>query len=176
MKFKDSKSLEDYFENNIIPKLVSDVLKEMQTIIKGYINEKTYHIPFNTKGKPTGINEVYLNNGTPTYEFRDNAWVFSQLQKVVSGYVRSLFYDYSKLSPPDSTNVFRHGSFGIWGDYRQDLPYILNIYFQSGNMLGLFPGKGREPFWDLAIDYINSNFEDIVKKKLQSYGFIVRRK
>lgn len=120
------------------------------------VGEKAYallmqHINDNTYG--TGANEQYEGGtGEPTYEFRDKAWIKS-FKSELGGYVSSIMYDGSKMSPPTQDHPWRHGN-GANNDNRSTLAADLNVDGVSNGFWDTIPyvvHKTRQPYWDLFI-------------------------
>ena len=138
----------------VIGEVIEAVSVRAKKLLVEHINSDTYGINKTTKGKPK-INKSYLNGtGRPSYEFRDKAWDIT-IKKKVTESVFTLFYDGSKMSPPDKKNNFLHGIYN-YSDSRDYLADVLNITGVTG---GCIPDdKHREPFWD--------NFENELNQKI----------
>lgn len=163
MEINTYEQLNTLVQQKIIKKLLEFLRDKAVQIIKKSIDKNTYG---------TRHNYYYENGGTePTYEFRDEAWN-SEFEYDKGGDISGMriFYDYEKLTPPSVSRPFTHGSYNYSGDFRKQLPYVLNIHFDEidkngmPQKLGMFFGKAREPFWDLAMQEFEGNFERYVKE------------
>lgn len=147
--------------NPVIEEVVKAVSERAKKLLQQHINMDTYGIGKTNMGKPK-INKVYLNGtAAPSYEFRDKAWDI-QFQKDLEGYLFSLFYDGSKLTPPNpvgETDRYLHGNGTV--DRRDILPELLNVSgIAPHGDWNHMPGqkKRNAPFWN--------EFEEELKQKL----------
>lgn len=144
--------------NPVIEEVVKSVSERAKKLLQKHINADTYGIGKTNMGTPS-INKSYLNHtGKPSYEFRDKAWDI-QFQKNLEGYLFSLFYDGSKLTPPSKVYPYLHGNAEGTNniDRRNQMADILNVsgVASDGDMNDT---KVREPFWD--------NFEEELRQKI----------
>lgn len=147
--------LESTFKD-IIENVIENVSERAKKLLQEHINTDTYGINKSATFVMSPINKYYLENGTPSYEFRDQAWDI-WVKELVRGYTFSLFYDGSNLTPPTSAYPFEHGNLYKHEDRRNELAEDLNVNGWAKNED--FPGsKRREPFWD--------NFEEDLKNKI----------
>lgn len=156
---------DDNFEDNlkntlnpVIEEVVKAVSERAKKLLQQHINVDTYGIGKTNMGQPS-INKSYLDGtGKPSYEFRDKAWD-TQFQKDLEGYLFSLFYDGSKLTPPSSSSPYLHGNASGANNINRtsQMADILNVsgVAPDGDM---HDTKIRQPFWD--------NFEDELRQKI----------
>ena len=176
--FTNARELNKFMQKKI--ELLVDLLADdFIEILKSHINTDTYGISAYEKGKPA-INYIYeynknnetVNKGTPTYEFRDIAWD-KEVKKQVSGYISKVFYNYENLTPPSKNRPYTHGSYYVWGDFREHLPEVLNNDLPQGS---LFSAKDREPFWDNSVNEFANKFNNLVLKHCKKLGLELSRR
>lgn len=162
--FNSIEEFSNYMTNRIIPKLVDKLADDFMDILKKRINIDTYG--YDENGKL--LKNDYYENGTgiPTYEFRDDAWE-KKTRQSIKGFLSEVFYQPENLTPPSEERPFTHGSYGIWGDFRKYLPYVLEGMAQQGS---LFPARERDPFWKNTIDEFKGSFEILLKKRCKELG------
>ena len=156
MAIKTDEDLERVF-GEVIEEVVVAMSDRVQKRLRQFISKDVYGLSMNANFAMGKINKSYLDGaGTPSYEFRDQAWDI-WVKELVRGYTFSLFYDGSNLTPPTSAHPFEHGNLYRHEDRRNELAEDLNVNGWAKNED--FPGsKTREPFWD--------NFEEDLKNKI----------
>lgn len=155
-------NFETNLENAIVPvieEVVISVSARAKKLLQKHINTDTYGIGANSNFVMRAINKSYLDGtGTPSYEFRDQAWD-TQFQNQTRGYLFSLFFDGSKLSPPSKSSPYQHGNMSGTNNINRtsQMADILNVsgVAPDGDM---HDTKIRQPFWD--------NFEDELRQKI----------
>lgn len=159
--------------NQILTKKLMDAInivgKQIEEQLKKNIIEHVYNV------EP---NKWY----NPTHEFYDS-FNWEKARKEINGIVRGqILYNYFKMSLPipDDTKgsqlPYQHGN--IWAknkDIRNKLAAFLNI---DGHNRGLpmFQGKQREPFFDITLEWIDKNFDSMVKNAFLKVGLHVSKR
>ena len=154
--------------------ILSEIIYEQ---LKININLYTYGYPValpNVSGK---INQFYENVGEeglgePSFEFRDEAWVKTKAEQVSKTIVGSIYFDGNKMSPPTWIRPYTHGNFYDGKDRRTQLAKLLNVNgVDSGND---WKGKERKPFFDITIQWIETNWKSLAKNALKQVGLNVQ--
>lgn len=165
---KTKKELEKVLSNKL-EQVVNIIGKQIEEQLKKNIIEHVYNV------EP---NKWY----NPTYEFY-NSFNWQNARKEIDGIVRGqILYDYLKMSLPVPDNIkgsqlpYQHGN--IWTknkDIRSKLAEFLNI---DGHNRGLpmFQGKQREPFFDITLEWIDENFDTMVKNAFLKVGLHVSKR
>jgi len=143
----------------IMEEVVEAIMERAKKLLQQHINADTYGIGKNNMGKPS-INDYYLDGtGTPSYEFRDQAWDVKYIDDAIKGFSFSLVYDALNMTPPSPSSPYFHGNYygGRDGmrDRRKILAEVLNVNgIDSHNDWG---GKKRKPYWDDFLKDLNQN-------------------
>lgn len=160
--------------NNIFKDVIEDVVEAVseraKKLLRQHINTDTYGIGRNAEFSLKKINESYLDGtGTPSYEFRDQAWD-TLLRETVRGYTFSIFYEANNLTPPSPSSPYLHGNAYKNMDRRDILPYLLNV---SGTSLqsDMNDNKIRNPFWDNFINELRQKIGGWLYTEFNNRGF-----
>ena len=154
--------------------IIADKIYEQ---LKINISLYTYGYPEASPNTTGPINQFYENVGDeglqePSYEFRDEAWVKTKAREVSRQIVGSIYFDGNKMSPPTWFRPYTHGNFYSGEDRRMKLAELLNVTgVDSENDWG---GKERKPFFDITIEWIETNWQNIAKKALKQVGLNVQ--
>lgn len=141
----------------IIEEVSEATMKRAEKLLKEHINVDTYGNSKTDMGRPS-INEYYLDGtGTPSYEFRDNAWEIKQVKHMVDTTIMSLFYDGDNLTHPTPNSPYLHGNYYKDIDRTDSLASILNVSGVAGDA-DFITQKRRRPYWD--------NFEKELSSKI----------
>lgn len=131
----------------IIEEVSDAVLERAEKLLKEHINADTYGNSKTDMGKPS-INEYYLDGtGTPSYEFRDEAWETKKIKQFTDTVIASIFYDGSKMSPPSQNSPYLHGNYYKGIDRTDSLASILNVSGVADDA-DFISQKRRQPYWD----------------------------
>lgn len=156
----------------VLSKPVNDIMASMQKEVKKILDD---YINLDTYGMPDGLPNDDYYNGTrmPTFQFRDDAFHFSELDQIANEITTELFYDWEQMEYDGDTKL--HGN--PREDLRSALADILNV--RTSFFLG---EKEREPFWDNFIEAMFSNklldtlFDSYIRKRFKRIGIDVIKK
>jgi hypothetical protein len=145
----------------IITKVIENVSLRVTLALTTRINRDVY----------TTQNDWYLNGGKrPSFEFRDVAWKWKNVQKNVNELTKEMFYDWQAMSTdPEGWKHYSNVKGPYQGDSRPYLAAILNELhddpYTSSMMWG--PDRhfshARRKYWDNFLEDLFDN------KKLEGY-------
>ena len=159
MAIKTDEDLERVF-GEVIEEVVVAMSDRVQKRLRQFISKDVYGLSMNANFAMGKINKSYLDGtGTPSYEFRDQAWDVKYIDDAIKGFSFSLVYDALNMTPPSSSSPYLHGNYygGRDGmrDRREILAEVLNVNgIDSHNDWG---GKKRKPYWDDFLKDLNQN-------------------
>lgn len=159
MAIKTDEDLERVF-GEVIEEVVVAMSDRVQKRLRQFISKDVYGLSMNANFAMVEINKFYLDGaGTPSYEFRDQAWDVKYIDDAIKGFSFSLVYEALNMTPPSSSSPYFHGNYygGKDGmrDRREILAEVLNVNgIDSHNDWG---GKKRKPYWDDFLKDLNQN-------------------
>lgn len=148
----------------------SNIFKSKLTSAINIITERIYE-----RLKQNIQIHTYDRAGEPTmykrsWEFKNEAWAFNKAQTIANKIMASVTYEPYNMQGPGGDSKFRHGNFNAGVDRRAILADLLNVYgIDEGNDFG---GKEREPYWDVTIYWIDTNWEKLIDDAFRKVGII----
>lgn len=160
--------LQSILENKL-RQVINIVGEKIETQLKKNIMEHTYN---------TEPNKWYQ----PTYEFL-NSFYWQQAKKELGNFIQGyIIYNYTNMSLPRPSDEkgsqlpWQHGNiYAKRLDVRKEMAAILNIDGPNRG-LPIFFGKKREPFFDITLDWITNNFDDMIINAFAQVGLKVTKK
>lgn len=153
----------------ICEKVIENVSFKVMQNLTQRINKDVYTTP----------NSWYLNGSKrPSFEFRDIAWKWKNIQKITNSLTRELFYDWEAMSTdPEGWQHFSNAKGKYHGDSRPYLAAILNELHDSPYTSSMMFGErhfshARSKFWDNFIDdlFNNGKLDKYFRSEFAKYG------
>ena len=159
--------------SNILEIVINNVSNTLLKDFQGHLDSTIYAAPPGEQYKRNRANGGFYSG----WEIRENQ------SSALSGYVRTLAFDGSKLVAPSESNGWAHG--GKWGsspggDQRGKMPWILNYsdineqYSYAGGAYYIRGGGQHEGYWDDYMYNIEKKIEKWLNDEFKKYG-ITRR-
>lgn len=169
--------------NSRLKKAIDILSEKIYNQLKINISLYTYGYPVAMPDIKGPINQFYENvgdegSGEPSFEFRDLAWVKTSAKEISNQIIGSIYYDGNKMSAPSWLRPYTHGNFYTGEDRRAELAKLLNVTgYADGSdftIKGEFEEKFRKPFFDITIQWLETNWNNLAKDALKQVGLNVR--
>lgn len=159
--------------SNILEVVINNVSNTLLKDFQGHLDSTIYAAPPGEQYERNRANGGFYSG----WEIRENQ------SSALSGYVRTLAFDGSKLVAPSDDNGWAHG--GNWGgspsgDFRNDMVWILNSWI-SNNEYSYHYGANylandysADGYWDSYLKDIDNKIEKWLNDEFKKYG-ITRR-
>lgn len=152
------------FLNKQLVKVVDYLTERIEGQLRHNIDEYTYQFDYFP-------NKEYLdeNHGwaMPSFEFRDS-FFHEKAKSVANAIVGWVRHDEMSMSPPSARYPYLHGNFNKGLDRRNQLAALLNVSGKDSK--NDFGGKERRPFFDITLQWIEDNFDSLVKQAFAKVG------
>ena len=144
------------FLNRKLVKVVDYLTERIQNQLRHNIDKYTYTFDYFP-------NKKY----DPSFEFLDSFYRTKarNIADTITGWV---IHDSMRMSPPSSRNPYLHGNFNKGIDRRNQLASLLNVSGKDTD--NDFGGKERQPFFDITLQWIEDNFDSLVKEAFTRVG------